>query len=233
MQIHILPGPAFPRTATAPGPTLATSIRLRSFAALLRQVWPAPQGECAVDLGAGHGMFATLARRHGFRVTAVDARPRWSAAQALGVAQAQSRPAGDEGIAWVQADVRAFDTTPFDIVLAIGLTYHLPLAAQRDLLAQTAGRPTVIDTEVFDAADPAAIACDRLRPVRLDGLEGALCRETGNYWSAADDQESFWPTHDAFLQMCRDAGRRSVTLIEPTYRSQFGPRRWYVLDAPR
>lgn len=108
-----------------------------------------------------------------------------------------------------------------------------PLAAQRDLLAQTAGRPTVIDTEVFDAADPAAIACDRLRPVRLDGLEGALCRETGNYWSAADDQESFWPTHDAFLQMCRDAGRRSVTLIEPTYRSQFGPRRWYVLDAPR
>lgn len=232
MQIHILPGPRFPDAADAPGPVLATSMRLRSFGALLRQIWPQPQGEHAVDLGAGHGMFSTLARRHGFRVTAVDARPRWTPGQAVGAPGAKPAPAEDGDIAWIQADVRDFDTRPFDIVLAIGLTYHLPLRAQQDLLAQTAGRPTVIDTEVFDATDPAAMACDRLRAVRQGGLDGALCHETGNHWSAADDQESFWPTHDAFLDMCRAAGRRSVTLIEPTYRSRFGPRRWYVLDAP-
>jgi SAM-dependent methyltransferase len=233
MQIDILPGHRFPPSARAPGPVLATSMRLRSFGLLLKSLWPHPKGERVVDLGAGHGMFSTMARRHGFHVTAVDARSRWTPGEAAGRVPVQPDPRNLEGIDWVQADVRDFDTGPFDIVLAIGLTYHLPLQAQLDLLAGTAGRPTVIDTEIFDAADPAAIACDRLRPVRQQGYEGALCRETGNLWSAADDQESFWPTHAAFLDMCRASGRRSVAVVEPGYRSRFGPRRWYVLDAPR
>lgn len=232
MHIQSLAGPSFPPSAQPPGPGLALSMRLRSFDAIVRALWPDPGGAHAVDLGAGHGLFARRARTHGFRVTAVDARDRWTAAQALGVADAPARADPDPGIAWIRADVRGFDTRPFDIVLAIGLTYHLPLQAQRDLLSQTAGRPTVIDTEVFDPADPDARACDRLRPVQLEGLDGALCRETGHHWSAADDQLSFWPTHEALLDMCRAAGRRSVTVVEPGYRSRFGPRRWYVLDAP-
>lgn len=232
MNVQFRQGPAVRLPDEAPGPVLATSLRLRSFDHLLRQVWPAPQGLHAVDLGAGHGMFAARARRHGFRVTAVDARDRWTSAEAIAGAAPVPDIGGDPGLTWVKQDARDHDLAPYDVIFIIGLLYHLPLAAQVDLLARSAGRPTVIDTEIFDPADPAARACDRLSPASGAAFDGAFMRETGNHWSAADLTDSFWPTHDAFLAMCAKAGRQSVSVIDPPYRSRFGPRRWFVLDGP-
>ncbi|QYZ70246.1 class I SAM-dependent methyltransferase [Neotabrizicola shimadae] len=232
MQTRFLEGPAVRWPDEAPGPVRATSLRLRSFDHLLRQVWPVPQGLHAVDLGAGHGMFAARARRHGFRVTAVDARDRWTPAEAIAGAAPVTGQEDDPDLVWVKEDARDHDLAPYDVIFIIGLIYHLPLAAQLDLLSRCAGRPTVVDTEIFDAADPAARACERLSPAIGAGFDGAFMRETGNHWSAADLTDSFWPTQDAFLAMCAQAGCQSVAMVDPPYRSRFGPRRWFVLDGP-
>ena len=54
-------------------------------------------------------------------------------------------------IPFVQADVRDFDLSGFDVVLVIGLLYHLPLRDQIGLLHRARGKIVVIDTEVFIA----------------------------------------------------------------------------------
>ncbi|MYZ46567.1 methyltransferase domain-containing protein [Propylenella binzhouense] len=231
MRIAALAGPTRP-TAPRPHEALAAlAHRLQAFQFLLDRFWPEPGSRRIVDLGAGHGLFAQIAARRGFSVTAVDARPQWTLADALSIGRKQPSRARPE-VAWIEGDVRSFDTAGFDVVLAIGLTYHLPLQAQRDFLRRTAGQATVIDTEIYDPSDPDAAACERLRPVVLDGYDGALCRETGDLWSSIDNEESFWPSHDAMLRMCAGAGRASVIAVGAPYRSRFGWRQWYVLDGP-
>ncbi len=232
MQVRAAIGRTTRQIAEAPGPVLAMSLRLRQFDDILRRFWPAPSGLHAVDLGAGHGMFAMRAQRQGFRVTAVDARDRWTPAEAMTGTPPDASAAGLPDIQWIKEDVQGHDLAPYDVILVIGLFYHLTLHVQRDLLLRSAGRPTVIDTEIFDPEDPVSRACERLTPITLEGNAGALLRETGHHWSAASPQPSFWPTHEAFLALCAAAGRQSVTIIDPPYRSRFGPRRWYVLDAP-
>lgn len=230
MQIAALAGPSRPTGARQIEPLAALSYRLQTFRFLLDRFWPEPGHRRLVDLGAGHGLFAQMASHRGFSVTAVDARPQWTLADALAMERDQARRAQPD-IAWIEGDVRSFDTAGFDVVLAIGLTYHLPLQAQRGFLRQTVGRATVVDTEIYDPDDPDAAACERLRPVVMDGYDGALCRETGDLWSSIDNAESFWPSHDAMLRMCADAGRASVIAVGAPYRSRFGWRQWYVLDA--
>ncbi len=123
--------------------------RLGAFEHLLRHRLPSGAGRTLVDLGTGHGLFARLAARHGFAVTAVDAREPWSLGRA-GDASSAATVLPPE-IPFVQADVRGFELSSFDVVLAIGLIYHLPLHDQIALLHRARGKIVVIDTEVFIA----------------------------------------------------------------------------------
>jgi 2-polyprenyl-3-methyl-5-hydroxy-6-metoxy-1,4-benzoquinol methylase len=80
-----------------------------------------------VDLGTGHGKFAILAADRGWDVTAVDARvDRWP---------------DDSRIAWVQEDVRQHVLTPYDLVVCLGLFYHLTCEDQLGLLSRAAETP--------------------------------------------------------------------------------------------
>lgn len=195
------------------------SYRLRVFDLVLREIVGPAAGRSYVDLGAGPLLFAQRARDAGFRVTAVDARPPWTGRV----------PAG---IRTVQADVREFDLTGYDVIGIVGLLYHLRLAEQLDLLRRCAARPTIVDTEVFCPEIVASLgaASSRLRPVGGDReYDGAILAETSDVWSSYGNADSFWPTEASLLAMFAGGGWRRVTLLEPPYLSRFGRRRWYVL----
>jgi SAM-dependent methyltransferase len=214
-------GKAFPAAAHL-------NLRLKTFRHVLRTLVRRKPGATLVDLGAGTGQFARIASRLGYAVTAVDARARWTVD---GEAAGDKQPPTHDPIRWIRADLRSLhDLAMFDVVLAVGVLYHLPLADQLSLLRRTAGRPLVIDTELFDAASIPRDRAWRFRQViSQEGYGGATCQETGHAWSSAGDAESFWFTEASILDAFRDSGRTEVTVLDPAYRSAFGPRRWYVL----
>ncbi len=195
------------------------SYRLRVFDLVLREIVGPAAGRSYVDLGAGPLLYAQRARDAGFRVTAVDARPPWTGRV----------PAGIE---IVQADVREFDLAGYDLIGIVGLLYHLRQAEQLDLLERCAGRPTIVDTEVFCPEIVASLgaASPRLRRVGTDQeYDGAVLVETGDVWSSYGNADLSWPTEASLIAMFARSGWRRVTLLEPPYLSRFGRRRWYVL----
>ncbi|MBS7534939.1 class I SAM-dependent methyltransferase [Ancylobacter sonchi] len=194
------------------------SYRLRVFDLILRELGD-PAGRHYVDLGAGPLIFAQRALRHGFAVTAVDARPPWTGAVY-------------EGIAHVLADVRDFPLDGFDVIGIVGLLYHLRLDEQVDLLRRCEGRPTIIDTEVWcpELVDALGLGSTRVQPAATTlGYSGATLQETRDLWSSFGNPDSFWLDEPGILRVFEESGWRSATLMEPPYFSRFGRRRWYLL----
>lgn len=209
-------------------------LRLRTFRWLLSEAWPQAKGKRLLDLGAGPGLFARIANRHGFSVTAVDARMPWTAHDIrTGRNFTVSGPVSeDDEFLFIQEDLRDFDDrSAFDVIACIGVLYHLPFADQRDLLARYAGRAMVIDTEIYDASRIPDTEAHRFQPAAVaGGYSGALCREHGQVYSSNGDAFSFWFDHDSILRFFADAGCSRVSMVEPRYFSAFGPRRWFVLN---
>jgi SAM-dependent methyltransferase len=209
-------------------------LRLRTFRWLLSETWPQAKGKRLLDLGAGPGLFARIASRHGFSVTAIDARMPWTAAD-IEAGQSSTGSGAvfkDDEFDFIQKDLRDVDDlSGFDVVACIGVIYHLPFADQRDLLARCAGRTMVIDTEIYDASRIPEAEAGRFQPATMaGGYSGALCREQGQVYSSHGDAFSFWFDQDSILRFFADAGCSRVTMVEPQYFSAFGPRRWFVLN---
>jgi len=70
----------------------------------------------------------------GWNVTAVDAR--------------DTRFPTDERITWVHQDVREADLTGYELILCLGLWYHLIIDDQLSLLQRMAGTPMILDPHV-------------------------------------------------------------------------------------
>lgn len=153
-----------------------------------------------VDLGAGHGAFSRQAADLGWEVTAVDARTE--------------RFPDDPRPRWVQADVRTVDLEPYDLVLCLGLLYHLALDDQLDLLARAAGRPLILDTHVDAGAHEHELS-GRTSP--REGYTGRFYAEPYAPTSAVGNRSSFWPTPPTLYRMLREAGFASVLTHEPWY----------------
>lgn len=159
-----------------------------------------------VDLGTGHGGYAMLAARLGWKVTAVDARAeRWP------------DPLPPE-VDWVQADMREVDLGQFDLILCLGIFYHLTAADQVDFLRRCAGRPIIIDTQLAHGT-PEHRPSD---PVEHLGYTGRLYREPGKLTSSWGNDESFWPTLESFHRMLNDCGYPVVLTAEPWVKSSRG-----------
>jgi SAM-dependent methyltransferase len=164
----------------------------------LRSLLGALQPGRAVDLGTGHGRFAMLAADLGYRVTAVDARrERWPE---------------DERIEWVQADVREVDLAPFDLILCLGLFYHLQLDDQLRLLTGASGRPLVIDTHLDHGEHEHPLTAT---VQTVDGYVGRFYREPGKLTSSWGNRMSFWPTLQTFHRMLSEHGFTTVLTLEP------------------
>lgn len=163
-----------------------------------------------VDLGAGHGVFSKIAADLGWRVTAVDVR--------------SARFPDDDRITWVTQDVRTFDRyADVDLVVNLGLWYHLTLADQRRLAARVAPRPMILDTHV---ARPELISySDTIHPrvtplVRRSGFQGRYFSEEGlqgNNTASWGNDTSFWPTVPSLERQMWEAGYEVVEQISPPY----------------
>lgn len=166
-----------------------------------------------VDLGAGHGLLSMRAADAGWAVTAVDARTE--------------RFPDDERVTWVHEDIRVHDIGGYDLILCLGLFYHLTLADQLDLLTRAAGTPMLIDTHVDVGI---AYPDDRLAGnVEQDGYRGRLYGENLESPLASwVNEASFWPDLDSFYRMLTDHGYPVTLALEPWYQ----PDRTFFLALP-
>ncbi len=202
------------------------SLRLRMYRSLLDLLPAERRGTRLADLGSGPGFFAKVATKKGFRVTAVDAREPWAF-------NGSPLPAGRlAGIEFVQADVRHFDVSDFDVVTIIGLLYHLTLDEQVSLLARCRDKVAFVDTEIFDPGAVSEQAARRIRGVAGTlGYDGIDWEEENRAWSSSGNPHSFWHTQPSPLRLFENAGFRHVAIVEPGYRSPYGQRQWFLLNA--
>lgn len=100
-----------------------------------------------LDLGCGEGLFALEAALHGAHVTAIDGRDERMAAGRALAAELQLN-----NVEFIRADVRSYafeNHGPFDVVLFLGLMYHLDAPALFEITRRTANSTTralIVDT---------------------------------------------------------------------------------------
>lgn len=228
-KVELLPAP-FPDPEILPGepfPALEhLSLRLKTYRHLLSSQLAGVSRRKLLDLGSGPGHFARIASRQGFEVTAVDAREPWTLT-------GKSSPNAAREYRFLRGDLRDMgDVDDFDVVALIGVLYHLTFEEQLALLHRCAGKTVIIDTELFDAD---ALPSDRrhrfTRRVTPEGYVGADCTEVGAVYSSHGNPSSFWFEEASLLRCLVDLGRSRISIVDPAYRSAFGPRRWYLLHA--
>lgn len=183
----------------------------------------AKSGDRLVDLGAGPCIFSKIARDEGCVVTAVDARTvRKPDAAELGP------------IGFVHSDVRTFDLSGFDIIAFLGLLYHFDVADQMSMLERCArtGLPVILETQVhIETLVPDFEQSSWARKlVCRQGYEGVVYPENDNPMASIGNPESFWPTEESLLKMAEAAGFRSFAIVDPVCQSQYGARRFYLLN---
>jgi SAM-dependent methyltransferase len=189
--------------------------RLRRVVQLAADLTGRPLSELRVlDLGALEGQYAVEFALHGAEVVAIEGREANAArarlaAEVLGLDNLEVR----------QEDVRGLSAErhgSFDLVLCLGLLYHLDGAdvfAFLDRLAEVCTSLLILDTHVglhprrhhrhgghdyrgvtFVEHSPRASAAQRQRSL----------------WASLDNEESFWPTRASLLNALQRAGFTSV-----------------------
>jgi hypothetical protein len=152
-----------------------------------------------VDLACGSGIYSIVAQEMGWQVTAVDART--------------VRMPMTPGITWVEQDIRETDVTGYDVILLLGLLYHLELPDQLDLLRRCSGAVTILDTHHSN------------RPTHVEGgyaghtfgelPEGHDTDLAGTPTAAWGNATSFWPTQPDLVRMLQDCGFATVLALVP------------------
>jgi SAM-dependent methyltransferase len=206
------------RDANVPQTSNDGETRVLIFLNLLRAISPGR----LLDLGAGHCKFSLWGQRLGFDVTAVDARTdRVPARETLG------------SIKFIQSDVRDFDFAGFEVILCLGLIYHLDIADQLATLLRCArARATVIlDTQVHIAEKVPADLDEAWarQPVERDGYTGVAFPERDNLMASVGNKFSFWHTENSWLRLFENAGFAEATVVTPLFQTKYGARGFYVL----
>jgi hypothetical protein len=158
-----------------------------------------------LDLACGNGMYSLAAHDMGWEVTAVDART--------------VRMPMTPGIDWVQQDIRETDVGGYDVILLMGLLYHLELDDQLDLLRRCSGAVTILDTH--HSTSPTHLeggyAGNTFREIPPD--HPTTLAETPT--AAWGNETSFWATQPDLVRMLHDCGFGMVlALVPPTLRNR-------------
>lgn len=197
-------------------------LRVATFRWILREVIKPPAGAKIVDLGAGHCRFSQIASRMGYTPTAVDVRD-------------QRLPENLGDIEFIKSDIRAYDPVGFDVILILGLLYHLTLEDQIGLLSRCPASSTVvIDTQVHIPELVVAAAnrdgfADRI--VDDGPYSGVLYPESDNPMASWGNTHSLWHTEPSLFKLLENSGRNYVRTIDPPYVSQYGARNWFIAVA--
>lgn len=161
----------------------------------------------AIDLGCGHCMFMDIAAECGVRMWGVDARmdrvpDRW-------------RPVVECG------DIRKVTFEDYDLVLCLGLFYHLTLCDQLALMEKVAGKTVIVDTHYCRNGEETVM----LR-AGDEYFHGLMYREPGLTTSGFGNEESFWPIEPELVRMF---GMRHMVL---KYLPEHHPGRSFYLLTP-
>ncbi|MFL5845482.1 MAG: class I SAM-dependent methyltransferase [Solirubrobacteraceae bacterium] len=191
-----------------------------------------------LDLGALEGGFAIEFAMHGAEVVAVEGRKGNCeriafAAEVLGL----------DNLATHQQDVRAVtvdELGTFDVVLCLGLLYHLDAESVLPFLRNLAALTTkacVIDTHValYDRMTITDEGRTYAGDLFVEHPEGATQRQIDeSWWASLDTTPSFFFTEPSLLNALQDVGYSSVHRCEvPYYQIMFDRRTLICLRRER
>lgn len=175
-------------------------------------------GARVLDLGARTGAFSAAFAELGAKVTAVEGRQ-----------ENLDRIPAHPNIKSRLGDVRKLDARGrYDIALCLGILYHLEAHDAVQLL-RTLRRLVVTDGLVVIDTHVSR----RSNTVQVDGktYSGHWYTEWPGWWSAIDNERSWWFTADSLRQACRDAGWANVEeLPDVVYPGAPQGRVWLVLS---
>jgi len=209
-------------TITGKPDFMATDLRLHAILRVLDMLFgPRLNGVRVADLGCLEGGFSLALAERGADVLGIEARRR-NMEKAVLLQQHFGLP----NLRFQLGDVKNFSSNgagQFDVVLALGILYHLDQPAlwlQR--VAAATSRVLILDTHFApadDAAmsllDPRLSALGPLESQEAGGLvaEGRWFREFAEHadreselWASYSNSRSFWLTKKSLLRSTRDAG---------------------------
>jgi SAM-dependent methyltransferase len=200
--------------STLPGRDADPS-RLRRVLQLVADLGGRPLSELRVlDLGALEGQYAVEFALHGAEVVAIEGREA-NAAKARLAAEVLEL----DNLEVRQEDVRGLSAERhgrFDVVLCLGLLYHLDeddVFPFLDRLAEVCTSLLILDTHVglhprrvyrHDGHDYRGVTFVEHSP------QASTAQRQRSLWAALDNEESFWPTRASLLNALQRSGFTSV-----------------------
>jgi 2-polyprenyl-3-methyl-5-hydroxy-6-metoxy-1,4-benzoquinol methylase len=167
-----------------------------------------------LDLGCAHGHYAIEFARRGAEAVGIEGRASW-----LEQANESKARLGLSNARFIEDDVRGISRAQhgaFDVILCLGLLYHLDFEDALGLLRSMADMCTdfvVIDTQI-------AVRPDTVRTFEGRSYSGWVYREhpegatreqkAATLGASLDDDLSFWFTKRSLLNALRHAGFTSV-----------------------
>lgn len=192
--------------------------RIRRYLQAAADLATRPLNELRVlDLGCGEGIYGIEFALHGAEVVGVEGRE---------VNLARARFSAEvlrlENLRLIEGDVRRLDSMnlgTFDVVLCLGLLYHLDAPEVMGLVSAIAGlcnRVTLIDTHVSPAAvEPFEWRGHSYwgrRTIEHDASATAEERRSA-VWYSLDNEKAFQLTRPSLLNLLRHAGFTSVSEV--------------------
>jgi SAM-dependent methyltransferase len=189
---------------------LATDLRLLAILRVLDLFFgPNLAGLRAADLGCLEGGFSLALAQRGVETLGIEARRR-NLAKARLLREHFELP----NLNFELGDVKEFrrqSKGEFDIVLALGILYHLdrPMEWLKQI-AETTRRVLILDTHYAPAFEEERKRLDPTLPlgplVNMDNFQGRWFREYGDdadrehqLWASYSNQRSFWMTKESLL----------------------------------
>jgi SAM-dependent methyltransferase len=172
------------------------------------------EGARVLDIGAAEGLYAIELARHGAEVVALEGR-RTNVEKANFLKETL----GLENLQIVQDDVRNITREAygeFDLVLCLGILYHLDGPAAVRLVHATAEvcrRVAVVDTHISFAAKQSLTVDGRTyagRSVREFDAQASADEQERLSRSSIGNPESMWLTRPSLYNLLGDAGFTSV-----------------------
>lgn len=184
--------------------TRSLTDRIEIFNSIMRFVKPhfaAPP--VAVDLGCGHCKFTELAKSHGCLVTGIDAR----------------MDRVPENVPVLQRRVQDADLEKYNLVLCLGIFYHMELSDQLELVDKLAGKIAIVDTHYGHHQTQLV--------VRGEYYWGEMYKEGNRPTSSFGNPLSFWPVEPDLVRML---GKRHDVL---KWLPEHHPGRSFYVMVPR